>query len=93
MGYANRYHVRLVGGPFEGDAAEIDGPLPPKIWVTSCPRCHTHWYDQPGAGALYRKDEVEDNMAVYIFTDESLSGDSGAAREGKGRTKRELTKV
>ena len=85
MTSAERYQVRLVGGPFEGDAAEIDGPLPPNIWVTSCPRCGTHWYDKPGDGARYRQEEVEENLAVYIFTDANLGGHAPQAREARDR--------
>lgn len=87
-----KHKVRLVGGPFEGDKAVLDGPLPPRLWVTPCPRCKTHWYDNPGPGEVYRKEEEVDRVWLYMFTDEQLSGDGGEARTTKGREK-ELAKA
>lgn len=73
--------ARLQGGPFDGDKGVMDGEVPPKLWVRlaqdcSCGSC-TDWFDEPHAGSeVYRYDDEQSDgkSAVYVYTDENLSG-------------------
>lgn len=74
------WDVRLEGGPFDGDRADVEWSLAPRrLWVTFCPACQdSHWFVKPveGGAECYRLAEHDDEAltAKYVQGDLELGG-------------------
>lgn len=65
-------HVRLQGGPFDGERQRNVklNDLPSLIYVIRCWKCGTHWYDQAHPRAeVYRRDEERGEWLIYVWCD------------------------
>jgi hypothetical protein len=73
------WHVRLEGGPFDGDHADVTWLAPvPCLWVEPCDECHeTHWYGSwTHDGEPYNLDETDlvARRARYVHADLAPAG-------------------
>jgi hypothetical protein len=68
--------VRLEGGPFDGDVADVEwSVVPRRLWVIFCQRCQdTHWFEMSlDGGECYRLVEHDD----VALTAKYVQGDLG----------------
>lgn len=89
----------LRDGPFQGDTAEVDLPLPEHIRVWMCGSCNdTHWGDEeedwPPRAARYTLLTSEEEPALYVHDGTGVPGDQGEYPEQETPTEeRELVPV
>jgi hypothetical protein len=91
------WDVTLYGGPFDGDEAETDDPLPAALYVVPCRKCGTHWYaERKSGGEVYQQDELnaDTKEAKYVWSDLGVGRGKGT-REWKplGYTKKDIELV